>query len=33
MPMLDDFTPIIHQLDGRTIKVWAVADVHIGAKE
>lgn len=30
--MLDDFTPIIHKLDGRTIKVWAVADVHIGAK-
>ena len=31
--MLDDFTPIIHKLDGRTIKVWAIADVHIGAKE
>lgn len=31
--MLDDFTPIIRRLDGRTIKVWAVADVHIGAKE
>ena len=31
--MLDDFTPIIHRLDGRTIKVWAIADVHIGAKE
>lgn len=31
--MLDDFTPIIHTLPGRTIKVWAVADVHIGAKE
>lgn len=28
--MLDDFTPIIHRLEGRTIKVWAVADVHIG---
>ena len=32
MPMLDDFTPIIHHLDGRTIKVWAVGDVHIGSK-
>lgn len=31
--MLDDFTPIVHQLEGRTIKVWAVGDVHIGAKE
>lgn len=31
--MLDDFTPIIHTLPGRTIKVWAIADVHIGAKE
>lgn len=31
--MLDDFTPIVHKLDGRTIRVWAVADVHIGAKE
>ena len=31
--MLDDFTPIVHKLDGRTIKVWAIADVHIGAKE
>lgn len=31
--MLDDFTPIIHTLPGRTIKVWAVADVHIGARE
>lgn len=31
--MLDDFQPIIHTLPGRTIKVWAVADVHIGAKE
>lgn len=31
--MLDDFTPIVHALDGRTIKVWAIADVHIGAKE
>lgn len=31
--MLDDFTAIVHHLDGRTIKVWAVGDVHIGAKE
>lgn len=31
--MLSDFTPIVHRLDGRTIKVWAVADVHIGARE
>ena len=31
--MLDDFTPIVHRLPGRTVKVWAVADVHIGAKE
>ena len=31
--MIDDFTPIVHELPGRTIKVWAVADVHIGAKE
>ena len=31
--MLDDFTPIIHNLDGRTIKIWAIADVHIGARE
>ena len=31
--MLDDFTPIVHELEGRTIRVWAVADVHIGARE
>ena len=31
--MIDDFTPIIHVLPGRTIKVWPIADVHIGAKE
>lgn len=31
--MYDDFAPIIHDLDGRTIKVWAVADVHLGSKE
>lgn len=31
--MISDFTPIVHKLDGRTIRVWAVADVHIGARE
>ena len=31
--MLDDFTPIIHELKGRTIKLYPIADVHIGAKE
>lgn len=31
--MISDFTPIIHRLEGRTVKVWAVADVHIGARE
>ena len=31
--MIDDFTPIVHRLEGRPVKVWAVADVHIGAKE
>lgn len=31
--MISDFTPVIHQLDGRTIRVWAIADVHLGAKE
>lgn len=31
--MISDFTPIVHTLPGRTIKVWAVADVHIGARE
>ena len=31
--MITDFTPIVHTLPGRTIKVWAVADVHIGARE
>ena len=31
--MLDDFTPIIHRLEGRTIRVWPIADVHIGARE
>lgn len=33
MSMINDFTPIIHTLEGRPIKLWAVADVHIGAKE
>lgn len=33
MRLLDDFTPIIHKLPGRTIRVWAVADVHIGAAD
>lgn len=31
--MLDDHQPIIHRLDGRSIRIWAIADVHIGAKE
>ena len=31
--MLDDFTPIIHDLEGRTVRIYPVADVHIGAKE
>lgn len=31
--MLDDYQPIIHRLDGRSIRIWAVADVHIGARE
>lgn len=31
--MIDDFQPIIHHLDGRTIRVHAIADVHIGARE
>ena len=31
--MIDDLTPIVHELPGRTIRVWAVADVHIGARE
>lgn len=30
--MISDFEPIVHRMDGRTIKVWAVADVHIGAR-
>lgn len=31
--MIDDFTAIVHTLPGRTIRVWAIADVHIGSKE
>lgn len=31
--MISDFTPIIHRLPGRTIRIWPVADVHIGARE
>lgn len=31
--MVDDFTAIVHKLPARTIKVWAVADVHIGSRE
>lgn len=31
--MLDDFAPIVHVIKGRTIKVWTVADVHIGSNE
>ena len=31
--MVSDYVPIVHTLDGRTIKLWAVADVHIGARE
>lgn len=30
--MISDFVPLIHRLDGRTVKVWAVADVHLGAR-
>lgn len=30
---MDDFTPVIHELEGRDIKVYGVADVHIGARE
>lgn len=31
--MHSDFDVIIHRLPGRTIRVWAVADVHIGSRE
>lgn len=31
--MLDDFVPLTHNLQGRTIRVYAVADVHIGSHE
>ena len=33
MPVLDDFVPIIHELAGRDIRLYPVADVHIGAAE
>lgn len=31
--LIDDFVPLTHTIRGRTIKVWPVADVHIGSKE
>ena len=31
--MIDDFVPIIHKLDGRDIRIYPIADVHIGARE
>ena len=31
--MHSDFSPIIHKLKGRTIRCYAVADVHIGSRE
>lgn len=31
--MLDDFTPIILNLPGRETRIWAIADVHLGARE
>lgn len=31
--MISDFEPIIWHLDGREIRVYAIADVHIGARE
>ena len=31
--MLDDFTPIIRELPGRTAKLYAIADVHLGSPE
>lgn len=31
--LFDDFDPINHSLEGRTVKVWPIADVHIGSKE
>jgi len=31
--MIDDFVPIVHRLEGRPVKLWAVGDVHIGSKE
>ena len=31
--MISDFVPIVHTLGGRTVRVWAVADVHLGSRE
>ena len=31
--MLDDFTPIIRELPGRTAKLYAIADVHLGSPQ
>lgn len=31
--MHSDFDPIIHKLDGRTIRCYAISDVHLGAPE
>ena len=30
---MDELVPILHRLDGRTIRVWPVADVHIGSAQ
>lgn len=31
--MFDDFSPIIHNIEGRGIRIWPIADVHIGSDE
>ena len=31
--MLDDFTPIVHSFPRRDLKVYAVADLHVGSRE
>ena len=31
--MHSDFTPVVHTLDGRTVKVYVIGDVHLGAPE
>ena len=31
--MISDFVPIVHTLGGRTVRVWAIADVHLGSRE